>query len=137
MTFRIRPDVILILLVLVFARVDAADAPVVEKRVARAAFTSGIENREPVDRILVLNPPATEIYFFTDLRHLQGHTVAHRWQYQGKTVSNVPFVVEGDRWRVYSKMSLPADSYGEWLVTVVDDSGWPLYAELFRYEPSE
>jgi len=137
MTFRIRPDVILMLSALLCSRVNATETPVVERHVARAVFTTGIENREPVDRLLVLSPPATEVYFFTDLRNLQGHTVVHRWQYQGKTVSNVPFVVQGDRWRVYSKKALPPDSYGEWSVTVVDDSGWPLYVELLRYEPSE
>ena len=137
MQYRVRPDLILLLLALVSARVDAADAPVLEKRVARAAFTTGIVNREPVDRVLALKSPATEVYFFTDLRNLKGHTVVHRWQYKGEVVSRVPFVVDGDRWRVFSRKVLPPDSYGEWSVTVVDDSGWPLYVELFRYEPAD
>ncbi|VAW74356.1 hypothetical protein MNBD_GAMMA15-1347 [hydrothermal vent metagenome] len=134
---RIRTDVVLMLFALVFVQAHAAELPVLEKRVARAAFTSGIANREPVDRVLVLNSPMTEVYFFTDLRNLQGHTVVHRWKYNGKTVSNVPFVVEGDRWRVYSRKVFPAESFGEWSVTVIDDSGWPLYVELLRYEPLE
>lgn len=137
MQYRVRPDLILLLLAFVCARGDAADAPVLEKRVARAAFTTAIVNREPVDRVLALKSPASEVYFFTDLRNLQGHTVVHRWQYKGEIVSQVPFVVDGDRWRVFSRKVLPPDSFGEWSVTVVDDSGWPLYVELFRYEPAD
>jgi hypothetical protein len=134
MLYRVRPDLVLLLLVFMFARVDAADVPLTEKRVARAAFTTAIVNREPVDEVLVLAPPATEIYFFTDLRNLQGHTVTHIWQYKGETISQVPFVVKGNRWRVNSKVTLPQGSYGEWSVTVVEDGNWPLYVELFRYE---
>ncbi|WP_165869066.1 DUF2914 domain-containing protein [Thiogranum longum] len=117
------------------AQVGAEEALVAGGEVARASFTTRIANREPTDRVLVLNPPATEVYFFTDLRNLEGHTVTHRWEYQGRAVSNVPFVVGGNRWRVFSKKVFPPDSFGEWSVTVLDDNGLPLYVELFRYEP--
>jgi hypothetical protein len=103
-------------------------------QVARAQFTSGIENREPVDRLVVATPMIREVYFFTDLRHLAGRTVTHRWKYQGDVVSQVPFKVGGPRWRVNSKKEIEPDQVGEWSVTVVDESGWPLYTELFRYE---
>ena len=103
-------------------------------QVARAQFTSGIENREPVDRLVVATPMIREVYFFTDLRHLTGRTVTHRWKYQGDVVSQVPFKVGGPRWRVNSKKEIEPDQVGEWSVTVVDESGWPLYTELFRYE---
>jgi len=115
----------LALLILMVTQVNAEEMPVAKGHVARAVFTTRIVNREPVDRVLVLKSPATEAYFFTDLRNLQGHTVTHRWEYQGRTVSNVPFVVGGDRWRVYSKKVFPVDSFGEWSVTVFDDNGWP------------
>jgi hypothetical protein len=103
-------------------------------RVARGQFTSGISNREPVDRLVVATPLIREVYFFTDLRHLQGRTVTHRWEYQGKVVSQTPFEVGGPRWRVYSKKEIEPDQVGRWSVTVIDESGWPLYTELFRYE---
>jgi hypothetical protein len=103
-------------------------------QVARGQFTSGISNREPVDRLVVATPLIREVYFFTDLRHLQGRTVTHRWEYQGKVVSQVPFSVAGPRWRVYSKKEIEPDQVGKWSVTVIDQSGWPLYTEMFRYE---
>lgn len=105
-----------------------------EWQVARAQFTSGIRNREPIDRLVVASPLIHEVYFFTDLRHLQGRTVTHRWRYNGQVVSQVPFAVGGPRWRVNSKKEIDPDQVGEWSVTVVDQSGWPLYTELFRYE---
>jgi hypothetical protein len=135
MLYRCVRNYLVLLFVLTSAQVNAEDDLAVKGHVARAAFTSRIENREPVDRVLVLNPPVKEVYFFTDLRNLKGHTITHRWEYQGRAVSNVPFVVKGDRWRVFSKKVFPVDSYGEWSVTVLDDNGWPLYIELFRYEP--
>lgn len=135
MQYRIRNYWVLALCLIMPLHLGAEEVSPADGSVARAAFTTRIENREPVDRVLVLNPPATEIYFFTDLRNLEGHTVTHRWEYQGRAVSNVPFVIGGNRWRVFSKKVFPPDSFGEWSVTVLDDNGWPLYVELFRYEP--
>jgi len=132
----VRNYFVLVLFVFMVTQVSAEEVTEPGGHVARATFTTRIVNREPVDRVLVLNPPATEVYFFTDLRNLQGHTVTHRWEHEGKAVSNVPFVVGGDRWRVFSRKVFPADSFGEWSVTVFDDNGWPLYVELYRYEPA-
>lgn len=113
---------------------EQSDIPDPQWEVARAQFTSGIENREPVDRVVVATPMIREMYFFTDLRNLAGRVVTHRWKYRGNVVSQVPFKVGGPRWRVYSKKEIEPDEVGEWSVTVVDESGWPLYTELFRYE---
>lgn len=113
-----------------------AEKPTVDPawKVARAQFTTAIDNREPVDQVVLLVAPQDEIFFFTDLRHLQGRKVQHRWSYQGQVVSRVPFEVEGERWRVYSRMRIHPEQTGEWSVTVFDESGWPLHTELFRYE---
>jgi len=105
--------------------------------VARAQFTSGIENREPVDQLVIMSPPVKEVYFFTDLRHLEGRQVQHRWSYRGRVVSMKPFEVKGERWRVYSKNVIEPEQTGEWSVTVVDESGWPLHTELFLYGPAK
>lgn len=119
------------------APAEDAAAPAGEMRVARAQFTTAIDNREPVDKVAVLSPPAAEIFFFTELLHMQGHTIVHRWKYRGEVVSQVPFDVKGPRWRVFSKKVLEPDEVGEWSVTVVDESDWPLYVELFRYDPGD
>ena len=113
---------------------EQATAPHPDWRVLRAQFTTLINNREPVDQVVVLSPPQAEVFFFTELAGLEGRTVIHRWEYQGEMVSRVPFEVKGPRWRVFSKVRLEPDQLGEWSVSVIDQSGWPLYTELFRYE---
>ena len=118
--------------------VQAEDAAVPDPdwAVARAQFATAISNREPVDDVVLLASPVNEVYFFTDLRHLQERTITHRWKFNGQVVSIVPFVVKGPRWRVFSKVEIEPDQLGEWSVTVVDESGWPLHTELFRYVAS-
>lgn len=106
-------------------------------KVARAQFATAISNREPVDDVVLLASPVNKVYFFTDLRHLQERTVTHRWKFNGRVVSIVPFDVKGPRWRVFSKVEIEPDQLGEWSVTVVDESGWPLHTELFHYVASE
>jgi hypothetical protein len=34
-------------------------------------------------------------------------------------------------------MRLEPNQLGEWSVTVTDGNGWPLYTELFRYQPAQ
>lgn len=116
----------------------AEDIPVGEKPtgwVERALFTSTIENREPGDVVVRVEGAPHDVYFFTELRQLSGHTVTHRWEYAGEVVAEVPFEVGGPRWRVYSKKQLVADQAGKWSVVVVDESGWVLHAEMFEYVP--
>lgn len=109
--------------------------PVPDAEVARAQFTSAVKDREPVDQLVVLTAPARSIFFFTDVRNMEGRVVVHNWEYQGKLMSVVPFQVGGPRWRVFSRMELEPQQTGEWSVVVTDkDTGWPLYTELFRYD---
>lgn len=125
---------LMVLLLCASAMAETLASPVPDGRVARAQFTTAIHEREPVDEVLVLRAPARQVYFFSDLRNLQGRTVTHRWQYGGRTVSEKTFEVGGPRWRVFSSKSLQAGQYGEWSVTVLDQSGWPLYSGIFRYQ---
>jgi hypothetical protein len=115
------------------AQAEESAIPDPNWQVGRAQFTTAIRNREPVDNVVLLRSPANQLYFFTDLRHLQGRKVSHRWTYQGRLVLVKTFEVGGPRWRVYSRVDIEPGQLGEWSVTVVDESGWPLHIELFRY----
>ena len=116
-------------------KTEAAAAPAMAKQqVARAVFTSGVKNREPVDTITTLSNDKDKIYFFTDLRGLGGQTVTHRWEYQGKTVSEVKFNVGGPRWRVWSSKTLSPQWTGEWRVEVLDGTGNIVGEASFKYE---
>ena len=108
-------------------------ASAVTGQVARAAFTSAVVEREPADSILSLGNNETNIYFYTDLRDLEGHSVVHRWEYNGRPMGEVRFDVKGPRWRVWSSKSLNPDWLGQWRVTVVDDTGAVLVQRDFNY----
>ncbi len=111
------------------------DSPLGKGKVSRSAFTSDVVNREPVDDIVLLDNGATSIYFFTELKFLQGRTIVHRWEYNGKVQAEVSFKVGGPRWRVYSKKTLYPSQQGEWTVIVKDqETGWPLEARMFRFK---
>ena len=107
-------------------------------RVARAQFTNGIQDREPVDRVESVvrsdGQSNQQLYYFTDLRNLKGETVTHRWEHQGQQVAEVSFKVGGNRWRVFSRKSLPPDMTGEWQVVVSTSAGEPLQTASFVYQ---
>jgi hypothetical protein len=104
-----------------------------KQRVARGIFSTNIVDREPVDQVLILSNAVDQIYFFTDLRHYQGQTITHRWEYEGELVTEKTFEVGGPRWRVYSQNDLSPDMTGTWTVVVSDGRGWPIYAAIFQY----
>ncbi len=116
----------------------AADAPPLPEnaRIARAQFTTEIVNREPTNQIVALDNSHTEIFFFTDIRHLEGRTIRHLWVYNGEVMSEVVFAVNGPRWRVNSRKELDPSMTGKWTVWVVDETDWPLGASIFLYYPA-
>lgn len=122
------------LLVCMSALAEPPGSAVPDGSVSRAQFTTAVEDREPVDQVLVLHEPVRQVYFFTDLRHLEGRTITHRWEFEGQEVAQKSFNVGGPRWRVFSSKTLQPGQYGEWSVTVVDQSGWPLYIDIFNYQ---
>jgi hypothetical protein len=112
---------------------EMKESPVPSAYVARAQFTTAVVDREPVDQVVKLDAQATRVFFFTDLRNLQGRTVTHRWEFEGQIMSEVDFKVGGPRWRVYSAKSLNPGETGKWTVLVIDESGWPLRATIFNH----
>ena len=106
-------------------------------RVSRGQFTHAISGREPVDEVAILKNSERSIYYFSELIGLQGRTVTHRWEYQGRVVSEVRFQVGGPRWRVFSHKTLDPRMTGRWSLVVVDESGWPLYVSRFDYREAE
>lgn len=112
---------------------DASPLPT-DAGVARASFTTEIVAREPVDQVVTLPNSYSEVYYFTDLRNLEGRTITHQWEFEGQVISKVNFEVAGPRWRVHSKKTLDPSMTGKWTVMVLDESGWPLHASMFQYE---
>ena len=90
--------------------------------VARSAFTSSIEDREPVDTLQQMNAMDQKVYFFTELRDMEGQTATHRWEFNGDVMAEVAFDVKGSRWRVWSSKNLQPEWVGEWKVSVLNSA---------------
>jgi len=103
------------------------------QHVARAVFTSAIQNREPSDTLTTLSNDKQQIYFFSDLQGLGGQIVTHRWEYQGKIMGESKFNVGGPRWRVWSIRTLSPHMTGEWHVSVIDGDGNKVGEASFNY----
>lgn len=104
--------------------------------VLRSGFTSGIDGREPVDRILSLSTEERKVYYFTELQGMSGQSVRHRWQHEGRLMAEVVFQVGGSRWRVWSSKNLIPAWTGQWRVQVVTEDGRVLREETFEYKPA-
>jgi hypothetical protein len=103
--------------------------------VARAQFTSGVDAREPVDELTEASAASTtKVYFFTELRDLEGQTVTHRWIHGGNTLAEVSFTPGSARWRVWSSKELLPEWTGTWTVAVVDAGGNVLMEKSFEYK---
>ena len=104
--------------------------------VKRSVFTTAIKNHEPINNIGKLRNDQQKIYYFTDLRDMQGQKITHRWMYKGKVMAEVAFKVNGPRWRVYSSKRLASDWLGDWTVLTVDRHGRTLSQKSFSYVPA-
>ena len=112
----------------------AAAAPQSTGTVARAQFTSAVENREPVDKVSSLLNDKNRVYFFSEIKDAPNQKITHRWEYNGKVMSEMNFDIGSERWRVFSSKNLDPSWTGEWKVSVLDQTGSTLGASTFTYE---
>lgn len=106
-------------------------------RVALAQFTTAIENREPIDQVTFVQNDVRKVFFYTDLRGLEGQTINHRWLYDGTVRADVAFEVRGPRWRVWSSKQMLPDLIGDWTVEIVTQEGEVIASETFTYTPPD
>jgi len=105
--------------------------------VARSAFTSAIENREPVSELTTISNTVSNVYFFTELLGLNGHTITHRWEYNRKIMAEVSFNVGADRWRTWSSKNILPNWTGTWKVSILDEGGNVIEQNEFEYIKAE
>lgn len=113
---------------------QAQPQPISTGKVARAQFTSAIQDREPVDKVSNLLNDKNRVYFFSEIKDAPNQKITHRWEHNGKVMSETGFDVGGNRWRVFSSKTLDPSWTGEWKVSVVDEAGSTLGASTFTYE---
>ncbi|MCW8888560.1 MAG: DUF2914 domain-containing protein, partial [Gammaproteobacteria bacterium] len=126
-----------IIVVAALATVAFSSQVMAEGSAARATFALSIEDREPVDSTVELTNDINKVYFFTELRGLNGKSVTHRWEYADEPRAAVTFNVGSDRWRVWSSKNLQHNWTGVWTVSVVDEDGNVLAEENLNYVAAE
>ena len=104
---------------------------------ARAQFTSAVQDREPTDKVSNLLNDKSRIYFFTEIKDAPNQKITHRWEHDGKVVHEMSFDVGSSRWRVYSNKTLDPSQIGEWKVSVLDEAGSTLGTSTFTYEAAQ
>lgn len=106
--------------------------------VSRAVLTTGIEKREPVD-VLKDNLKRTQfsekLYFFTEIKNLQGKIIHHLWFHQDQLMAEIPLTVGAVRYRTYSSKNIMPSQTGQWRVEVVTQQGQLLAQKSFRIIP--
>ena len=104
-----------------------------EAEVSRAQFTSSMLDREPTDELSAIALNTEKMFFFTELRNMDGTTVTHRWSLNGAVMAEVSFNVRASRWRVYSSKTLLPEWRGDWVVDVLDDTGTVIETKTVGY----
>lgn len=108
-----------------------------EAEVARAQFTSKVEDREPVDEVSDFEAQQEPLYFFTEVKNGAGQTITHRWTHDGEVMAEVPLEVGSDSWRTWSSKEFVPGWDGEWTVEVVDAQGNTLTEESITVETEQ
>lgn len=108
----------------------ASDWP--HENISNAEFAMEIKDRTPLNIIEELDNSFGKIYFFTNIRNLQGQSIRHRWIYKNKVMAEVEFDINGPRWRVWSSKNLWPTWLGEWSVEVLNANSEVLYKKEFN-----
>ena len=116
---------------LISINVLASDWP--HDNISNAEFAMEIKDRTPLNIIEELDNSFGKIYFFTNIRNLQGQSIRHRWIYKNKVMAEVEFDINGPRWRVWSSKNLWPTWLGEWSVEVLNANSEVLYKKEFNY----
>tara|TARA_B100001142_G_C14174859_1_gene593774 strand:+ start:512 stop:904 length:393 start_codon:yes stop_codon:yes gene_type:complete len=103
------------------------------ENISTAEFALEVKERTPLNIIEELDNSFGKIYFFTNIRNLQGQSIRHRWIYKNKVMAEVEFDINGPRWRVWSSKNLWPTWLGEWSVEVLNANSEVLYKKEFNY----
>lgn len=106
--------------------------------VVRASLTYEINNKEPAGGIVrtvnVNHKKPVWVYYFNELKAMNGSKVYHEWLRNGAVVSRQALVISGDTWRTSSRKLLSDSEQGNWAVRLVDEKGRLLNEKNFKVE---
>lgn len=95
--------------------------------VSRAVLSFKVINSEPVDEITlplkISKKGSTWIYYFVELKGMNGKTVYHEWLLDGVLISRKKVNISNDIWRTSSRQVFKYTSDNNWTVRLVDETG--------------
>jgi len=110
----------------------------VSHNVTRAVLTYGISNKEPTGEIAkavnVGGKNPTWVYYFTELKSMNGSKVYHEWLKNGVLDSKRELIISGDAWRTSSRKLLADSEKGNWTVRLIDEQGQLLNEKSFKVD---
>ncbi len=109
------------------------------EHISSAVFAKSVENRMPIEIITEADNTLGKVYFFTNIRHLTGDKITHRWIYtptgesKGKVKAQISFNIKGKRWRVWSSKNIWHTWTGKWTVEVLNQKNQILLSKTLIY----
>ena len=91
--------------------------------VERAAFCTGVEEKEPVGEGTEFPAGVGKLYFWSNILNTGDATsVSHIWSLNGEEKARVSLPVKYARNRVWSSKLVPSEWVGDWKVEIVSES---------------
>lgn len=103
-------------------------------QVLKAQLSHAIKAREPVDAIDAIQLRQDEskpIYFYLQLKDMQGKKVSILWYHNDHLDSQLPLEIRNNNWRTNASKHLDHQRLGAWRVELVDESGNLLASKNF------
>lgn len=90
--------------------------------VTRAVICSGIVSHEPTDSLSQVPATTGKVFFFTQIKGMEGKTITHRWLKDGSKVADVKISIPSNNYRCHSSRSVSGKT-GYWTAQVIDSNG--------------
>lgn len=113
----------------------AMAAQVDTKHISRAVLTTEVMNREPVNVLkdsVEQSAFSDKLYFFTEVRGLQGQTIRHLWFHQDQLMAEIDLAISAYRHRTYSSKNIMPSQSGQWRIEVITADDRLLAQKTFR-----
>ncbi|WP_125783712.1 DUF2914 domain-containing protein [Pseudoalteromonas rubra] len=113
----------------------AMAAQVDTNHISRAVLTTEVVNREPVNVLkdsVEQSAFADKLYFFTEVRGLQGQTIRHLWFHQDQLMAEIDLAISAYRHRTYSSKNIMPSQSGQWRIEVITADDQLLAQKTFR-----
>ncbi|MGR9046663.1 MAG: DUF2914 domain-containing protein [Gammaproteobacteria bacterium] len=112
---------------------DTVRQTISHHKVTRALLARGMANKEPFKEIKtsikVRKDKATGVFYFTEIKGMNGRHLYHQWVHEGRLVHKRPIEVRGNHWRVSTSKLFSFTRQGDWTVRLIDEEG-KIYNEI-------